>query len=171
MSQARQNQQNDLCTQLRLRSAWAYTQSGQSLCCQYGETLSHYIFEHTVKTLIRLGECPGWSEPSLGAYVIFFGFIMLQLKLFWKQFLSVSQEDSLVVEPWDLKWTLLLVCCVCSCFQRPLAMSLMEILRMITSCRCYANSELSMNNTSGRLQYLYQAMKRKKKLSSRWATR
>ena len=26
--------------------------------------------ERTAKTLIRLGGCPGWSEPSLGAYAI-----------------------------------------------------------------------------------------------------
>ena len=36
-----------LCTQRRLRSAWA-----------------------SAKTLIRLGKCPGWSESSLGAQVI-----------------------------------------------------------------------------------------------------
>ena len=36
---ARQNQQNDLCIQRRLRSAWASTQSDQSFCCLYEETL------------------------------------------------------------------------------------------------------------------------------------
>ena len=34
---ARQNQQNDLSAQLRLRSAWA--QSDQRLCCPHEETL------------------------------------------------------------------------------------------------------------------------------------
>ena len=34
-----QNQQNDLCTQRRLRSAWASTQSDQSLCCLHEESL------------------------------------------------------------------------------------------------------------------------------------
>ena len=33
----------------------------------------------TVKTLIRLGGCPGWSELSLGAQIIFVGFVMLRL--------------------------------------------------------------------------------------------
>ena len=36
-----QNQQNDLCTQRRLRSAWASAQSDQSLRCPHEETLSY----------------------------------------------------------------------------------------------------------------------------------
>ena len=36
---ARQNQQNDLWAQQRLRSAWASAQSDQSLCCPHEETL------------------------------------------------------------------------------------------------------------------------------------
>ena len=35
---AQQNQQNDLCAQQRLRSAWASVQSDQSLCCPHEET-------------------------------------------------------------------------------------------------------------------------------------
>ena len=34
-----QNQQYDLCVQRRLRSAWAFTQSDQSLCCLHEENL------------------------------------------------------------------------------------------------------------------------------------
>ena len=56
-----------LCTQRRLRSAWASTQSDQSLCCPHEESLGPYLpIERTVKTLIRLGGCPSWSESSLG---------------------------------------------------------------------------------------------------------
>ena len=63
--------QNDLCTQRRLRSAWASAQSGQSLCCPHEETLgSELPIEHTVKTLIRRDGCPGGSESSLGAHAI-----------------------------------------------------------------------------------------------------
>ena len=58
-----------LCTQRRLRSAWASAQSDQSLHCQHGESLGPYLpIEHTAKTLIRLGGCPGWSESSLGTH-------------------------------------------------------------------------------------------------------
>ena len=45
-----QNQQNGMCAQRRLRSAWASAQSDQS----------------SLWRLIRLGGCPGWSESSLG---------------------------------------------------------------------------------------------------------
>ena len=57
-----QNQQNGMCAQWRLRSAWA----DQSLCCLHEESLGH--IERTAKTLIRLGGCPCWSESSLGAH-------------------------------------------------------------------------------------------------------
>ena len=59
-----QNRRNGMCAQRRLRSAWASAQSDQSL--RYA--LNGYAFLiWTVKTLIRLGGCPGWSESSLGA--------------------------------------------------------------------------------------------------------
>ena len=39
-----------------------------SLRCPHEESLGPYLpFEHTVKPLIRLGRCPGWSESSLSA--------------------------------------------------------------------------------------------------------
>ena len=66
-----QNQQNGMCAQRRLRSAWASTQSDRSLCCPHEESLGPKLpIEHTVKTLIRLGGCPGWSKSSLGAHAI-----------------------------------------------------------------------------------------------------
>ena len=58
-----QNQQNGMCAQRRLRSAWASAQSDQSLRC----LRSLATLERTAKTLIRLGGCPGWFESSLGA--------------------------------------------------------------------------------------------------------
>ena len=58
-----------LCDQRRLISAWASAQSDQSLRCALSAYLrTQGIFMWTAKTLIRLGECPGWSESSLGAY-------------------------------------------------------------------------------------------------------
>ena len=66
-----QNQQNDLCAQQRLRSAWTSAQSDQSLCCPHEEALGPQLpIERTAKTLIRLDGCPGWSQSSLGAKVI-----------------------------------------------------------------------------------------------------
>ena len=58
-----------VCAQRRLRSAGAFAQSDQSLRCMPEESLGPYvpIIESTVKTLIRLGGCPGWSESLLGA--------------------------------------------------------------------------------------------------------
>ena len=63
-----QNQQNE-CAPSEDRSAWASAQSDQSLRCPHEESLGPYLhIERTVKTLIRLGGCPGWSEYSLGAH-------------------------------------------------------------------------------------------------------
>ena len=57
-----------VCTQQRLRSAWASTQSVQSLHCALNRYLrTQAFFMWTAKTLIRLGGGPGWSESSLGA--------------------------------------------------------------------------------------------------------
>ena len=45
-----QNQQNDLCTQQRLKSSWASAQSDQSLRCLHEETLGpQLLIECTVK--------------------------------------------------------------------------------------------------------------------------
>ena len=56
------------CAQRRFRSAWASAQSEQSLRCALSGLLrTQTFFMRTAKTLIRLGECPGWSESSLGA--------------------------------------------------------------------------------------------------------
>ena len=58
-----------LCAQQRLRSAWASAESDQSLHCPHEETLGPKLpVEHTARTLIRLGRCPGWSESLLGAH-------------------------------------------------------------------------------------------------------
>ena len=63
-----QNQQNGMCAQRRLTSAWTSAQSDQSLRCPHEESLSPWLpIERTTKTLIRLSGCPGWSESSLGS--------------------------------------------------------------------------------------------------------
>ena len=55
--------------QQRLGSVWASALSDQSLRCPHEETLGPYLpNERRVKTLIRLGGCPGWSESSLGTH-------------------------------------------------------------------------------------------------------
>ena len=81
---ALQTQQNDLCAQRRLISAWASAQSDQSQRCPPEANLGPKLpSERTARTLnrlggcpgwsetlIRLGGCPGWSESSLGTKVI-----------------------------------------------------------------------------------------------------
>ena len=58
-----------LCAQQRLRSAWSSAQSDQSLRCAFNGLLrTQCFFLRTVKTLIRLGGYPGWSESWLGAH-------------------------------------------------------------------------------------------------------
>ena len=66
-----QNQQNGLCAQRRLRSAWAFARSDQSLRRARLKTARFLSYPLSAQgRLIRLGECPGWSESSLGALVI-----------------------------------------------------------------------------------------------------
>ena len=51
-----QNQQNDMCAQRRLRSAWASVQSAQSFRrALNGQSRTQAFFMRTAKTLIRLG--------------------------------------------------------------------------------------------------------------------
>ena len=58
-----------VCAQWRSRSAWASAQSDQSLhCVLIGYLRTQGFFMRTMKTLIRLGRCPGWSESSLGTH-------------------------------------------------------------------------------------------------------
>ena len=63
-------------TQIRL----GIRQSDQSLHCLQKETLGPYLpIERTAKTVIRLGECPGWSESLLGAHSFcWFCYVMAQ---------------------------------------------------------------------------------------------
>ena len=86
-----QNQQNGHCAQWRHRSAWASSQSDQSLRCLHEETLGPQIpIERTAKTLIRLGGRPGWFESSLGAKAIL-------LDLSWGGSHSESSSSSSLV--------------------------------------------------------------------------
>ena len=62
-----QNQQNDLCTQQRLSSAWASTKSDHSLHCLHEKAFGPWLWLEPKWRLIRQGRCPGWSESSLGA--------------------------------------------------------------------------------------------------------
>ena len=86
-----QNQQNGMCAQRRLRSAWASAQSDQSL------------------------RCPGWSESSLGAKVI-----MLVLSWggsYWLD-ISVSIKTNFFLEEYQIsKQTLSTLYCT---YIRPL---------------------------------------------------
>ena len=70
---AQQNQQNDFCTQQRLRSGWASTQSDPVwsvfAVCSVGSLIPK-VSSCGQQRLIRLGRCPGWSESLLGAHVI-----------------------------------------------------------------------------------------------------
>ena len=60
-----------MCAQWKLRSAWASAHSDQSLRYPHEDSLGPELpAERTMKTLIRLGECPDWSESSAGRTVI-----------------------------------------------------------------------------------------------------
>ena len=74
-----QNQQNGMCTQRRLRSAWASAQPEQGLCCSHEESLGLRLpIQCTAKTLIRLGRMPRLIWVFTGCRVIL-------LVLSWKK--------------------------------------------------------------------------------------
>ena len=77
-----QNQQNHICAQQRLRSAW----SESSLSAWKKPYLPT---EHILKT--DQPGCPGWSQSSRGAHH-FEGFIMLWLILIWSLAHVISME-------------------------------------------------------------------------------
>ena len=79
-----QNQQNNLCAQWRLRSAWASAQSDQSSLSAWRKLGSFLPIEHIVKTLIKLGGCQ--ADPSL---------CWAQRSLFW--FCHVAAHNSPVL--------------------------------------------------------------------------
>ena len=77
---ARQNQENCICAQRRLRSAWASARSDQSICCALsGKLRTQAFLMWKAKTLIRLGGCPDWSVFA-GWTCHFAGFVVLWLK-------------------------------------------------------------------------------------------
>ena len=67
-----------MCAKRSLRSAYASVQFDQSLRCPHEETL-HPCLSKTrpMKALIRMRECAGWSESSLGGHI--------QKYIFWRR--------------------------------------------------------------------------------------
>ena len=65
-----QNQQNGICAQRSLRSAWASAQSDQVFAVRMkkAQVLNYPLSAQW--RLIRLGGCQGWSESSLGTQMI-----------------------------------------------------------------------------------------------------
>ena len=76
-----ENVPSHMCAKGRLKSACASAQSDLSFPCPHEETLHPKM--RTVKILIRLGECAGWSESSLGAHVRRYVFWRSGLYPFW----------------------------------------------------------------------------------------
>ena len=64
-----QNQQNDMCAQRRLRSAWASTKSDQSLRCVNRWLRAQDFFMRTAKTLIRIWVFAGHTCHFVGFVV------------------------------------------------------------------------------------------------------
>ena len=65
-----ENGPSDICAQRRLESISAFAQSDQSLHCPHKEISHPWLSKmRLVKILIRLRECTGWFESSLGAHV------------------------------------------------------------------------------------------------------
>ena len=64
-----QSQQKDLCAERRLRDQLGHPPSLIAVCMKKSSVLSYPISAQW-KLWFRLDGCPGWSESSLGAYVI-----------------------------------------------------------------------------------------------------
>ena len=107
-----------------------------SLYAQWVAIRTKGFLKRTVKTLIRLGGCPGWSKSSLGTQVILSFFVVLQLILY----LSWGTAK-------DRKWHLnpaktrisLRICTVWSdfvCMKKIIGYSYSTQQRLIRLCRC-----------------------------------
>ena len=83
-----------LCAQRRLESAWASTQSDQSLCCPLIEQLrSQGFFMRTAKTDEK-GRIPSLIWVFTGRIGHFVGFVMLQLFLIFWNSLTVFEKET-----------------------------------------------------------------------------
>ena len=90
----------DMCAQRRLKSACASAQSDQNLCCPHEETLHPWLSRmRTTKIPIRLRECAGWSEASLGAHVRRYVFDVMAHIGFFTQVLNEESVNSLTFTP------------------------------------------------------------------------
>ena len=69
-ARAWQNQQNDLCTRWRPRSAWALAHSDQSSLCTLGLAKDPRLLHADSKGSNQIGQMPSWSKSSLGAQAI-----------------------------------------------------------------------------------------------------
>ena len=76
---ARQNQQNGLCTQRRLRSPWASAQSDQSLRRALEDRRIHYADSEDSDQTVRM---PRLIWVLAGRTCQLFGFVMLWLKYY-----------------------------------------------------------------------------------------
>ena len=81
-----QNQQNGMCVQRRLRSAWASAQSDQGLRCPHEEILGPSLpIERTVKT-DQTGRMPRLIWVFAGCTCHFVGFVVRWLKWLWRTY-------------------------------------------------------------------------------------
>ena len=64
------NQQNDMCAQRILKSAWASAQSDQSLPCPHKENLGLYLGTHWMHSEDWSGCADAQTESSQGAHII-----------------------------------------------------------------------------------------------------
>ena len=100
-----QNQQNDMCAQRRLRSAWASTQSDQSsLCAQWvAKDLSflHADSEDSDQT----GRIPMLIWVFAGCTCHFVGFVTMRLRFCFKMTVTVKEQRMFHVDViCDIRW-------------------------------------------------------------------
>ena len=94
---ARQNQQNDLCAQRILRSAWASAQSEQSLLSAWrkvGSLATHKVHSKDYDQTVRM---PRLISVFIGRTRHFVGFVMLWLiciSIYWFKHCNVSRSIS-----------------------------------------------------------------------------
>ena len=81
---SRQNQQNDMCAQRWLRSAWASPSLIRVFAVRSVGSWGSSVSSCGQRRLLRLSGCPGWSESSLGAHAILLVLSWGGSNSFWK---------------------------------------------------------------------------------------
>ena len=119
-----------MCAQRSLKSVHASTQSDYSLPCPHEETLHPSLSRMCpVKILIRLRECAGWSESSLGAHIRRYFFCRCDSNGIVMNGMCTAGVQSKLYIHVDWSWFVSAICRINGYYKLPKALQLFRLRR------------------------------------------